>query len=88
MSQVFPEGFVGQIFNTVIPKDRQVGYFGLVGYWKLNGEDIEQRDGVWYVLDQSPNHNDATSNNGLRGETGGSQSFVEPTVVDMRVRLE
>ena len=64
------------------------GSDGLVGYWKLNGEDIEQRDGVWYVLDQSPNHNDATSNNGLRGETGGSQSFVEPTVVDMRVRLE
>ena len=47
------------------------GSDGLVGYWKLNGEDIEQRDGVWYVLDQSPNHNDATSNNGLRGETGG-----------------
>ena len=64
------------------------GSDGLVGYWKLNGEDIEQRDGVWYVLDQSPNHNDATSNNGFRGETGGSQSFVEPTVVDMRVRLE
>lgn len=61
---------------------------GLVGYWKLNGEDIEQRDNVWYVLDQSPNHNDATSNNALRGETGGRQSFVEPTVVDMRVRLE
>jgi len=32
VSQVFPEGFVGQIFNTVIPKDRQVGYFGLGGY--------------------------------------------------------
>lgn len=61
---------------------------GLVGYWKMNGEDIEERDGVWYVLDQSPNHNDATSNNALRGETGGRQSFVEPTVADMRVRLD
>ena len=60
----------------------------MVGYWKLNGEDIEQRDGVWYVLARSPNHNDATSNNGLRAETGGSQSFVESTVVDMRVWLE
>lgn len=61
---------------------------GLVGYWKLNGEDYEQRDGVWYVLDQSPNHNDATSNRGIRGENGGSQTFTEPTVVDMRVRLD
>lgn len=61
---------------------------GLVGYWKMNGEDTEQRDGVWYVRDQSPNRNDATSNNGLRGENGGRQSFVEPTVTEMRVRLE
>lgn len=51
-------------------------------------EKISNNGTEWYVLDQSPNHNDATSNNGLRGETGGSQSFVEPTVVDMRVRLE
>lgn len=65
---------------------------GLVGYWKLNGEDYEKRteDGqnIWYVLDQSPNHNDATSNNGRRGDNGASQSFVQPTVVDMKVKLE
>lgn len=60
---------------------------GLTGYWKLNGEDIEQRDGKWFVRDQSPNRNDATSNNGLR-ETAGRESYVEPTVVDMRVRIE
>lgn len=61
---------------------------GLEGYWKLNGEDYEERDGVWYVLDQSPNHNDATSNVGQRGDTGGTQIFVEPTVVEMRVKVE
>ena len=40
------------------------------------------------MCDQSPNRNDATSNDGLRGENGGRQSFVEPTVTEMRVRLE
>lgn len=61
---------------------------GLEGYWKLNGEDYEEREGVWYVLDQSPNHNDATSNSGKRGENGGTQTFVKPTVVDMKVKVE
>lgn len=62
---------------------------GLLGYWKLNGEDAVQRDGVWYVLDQSPNHNDATSNIGIRGENPGtSQTFSEPSYSDMRVVLE
>ena len=61
---------------------------GLVGYWKLNGEDYYEENGVWYVKDQSPNGNNATSNRGLRGDNGGSQTFVEPTVVDMRVKIE
>lgn len=61
---------------------------GLVGYWKMNGTDFEQRGDKWYVLDQSPNHNDATSNNGLRGDNGSGQSFVAPTVVDMKVSLK
>ena len=61
---------------------------GLAGYWKLNGEDIEERDEVWYVLDQSPNHHDATSNDGVRGEkTGTEPTFIEPEVVEMRVKL-
>lgn len=62
---------------------------GLVGYWKLNGEDYENRDGVWYVLDQSPNHYDATSNSGLRGENAGSsQTYREPIVKELRVELK
>ena len=61
---------------------------GLVGYWKLNGEDYYEEGGVWYVKDQSPNGNNATSNRGLRGDNGGRQTFVEPTVVDMRVKIE
>ncbi|GAE84416.1 DUF1735 and LamG domain-containing protein [Bacteroides reticulotermitis] len=61
---------------------------GLVGYWKLNGEDYEKRNDQWVVLDQSPHHNDATSNIGIRGENPNtSQTFAEPTVVDMRVEL-
>lgn len=61
---------------------------GLEGYWKLNGEDYENREGVWYVLDQTKNHNDATSNSGRRGDTGGTQTFTEPNVVEMRVKIE
>lgn len=60
---------------------------GLEGYWKLNGTDIEQRDGTWYILDQTSHHYDATSNNGMRGENGGRVSYVQPTVVDVDVRL-
>lgn len=61
---------------------------GLIGYWKLNGEDYEKRNDQWVVLDQSPHHNDATSNRGIRGEKPGTKpTFVEPTVVDMRVDL-
>lgn len=60
---------------------------GLEGYWKLNGEDIEERDGVWYVLDQTSHHYDATSNRGRRGENGGSQTFGNPTMADVDVRL-
>lgn len=60
---------------------------GLEGYWKLNGEDIEERDGVWYILDQTSHHYDATSNRGRRGENGGSQTFGNPTMADVDVRL-
>ena len=60
---------------------------GLEGYWKLNGEDIEERDGVWYVLDQTSHHYDATSNRGRRGETGATQTFGNPTMADVDVRL-
>lgn len=61
---------------------------GLVGYWKLNGEDIEKRDNVWYVRDQSPNGNDATSNTGRRGDNPGvSQTYGEPKVINNRVKV-
>lgn len=60
---------------------------GLVGYWKLNGTDIEQRGDTWYIIDQTPNHNDATSNRGRRGENGWGIQYGEPPVVDVDVRL-
>lgn len=60
---------------------------GLEGYWKLNGTDYEQRDGVWYVLDQTAHHYDATSNSGVRGENGGTVTYAQPVIVDVDVQL-
>lgn len=57
---------------------------GLAGYWKLNGTDYEQRDGTWYVLDQTANHNDATCN---RGRRNSGVVYCEPPMVDVDVRI-
>lgn len=60
---------------------------GLLGYWKMNGEDIEERDGVWYVKDQTPNKNDATSNVGYRGDDGKKPEYAKPTIEENKVTL-
>lgn len=57
---------------------------GLAGYWKLNGTDIEERDGTWYILDQTANHNDATSN---RGRRDSGVIYGNPPMVDVDVRM-
>lgn len=60
---------------------------GLLGYWKMNGEDIEEREGVWYVKDQSPNKNDATSNIKYRGDDGRPVEYAKPTIEEIKVTL-
>lgn len=59
---------------------------GLFGYWKLNGTDVYQQDGKWYVRDQSKNKLDAMARFGryIRG-TGRSE---QPSVVDLRVKID
>jgi len=56
---------------------------GLFGYWKLNGADVYQKDGNYYVKDQSKNHRDATSRRGAY--QSGRGLSVEPDVVEMRI---
>ena len=56
---------------------------GLFGYWKLNGSDVYQKDGKYYVKDQSKNKRDATSRRG--SYQGGAGASVEPDVVEMRI---
>ena len=56
---------------------------GLFGYWKLNGTDVYQKDGNYYVKDQSKNHRDATSRRGAY--QSGRGLSVEPDVVEMRI---
>jgi hypothetical protein len=56
---------------------------GLFGYWKLNGADVYQKDGNYYVKDQSKNHRDATSRRGAY--QNGRGLSVEPDVVEMRI---
>ena len=56
---------------------------GLFGYWKLNGTDVYQKDGNYYVKDQSKNHRDATSREGRY--ISGTGDSVEPDVVEMRI---
>lgn len=61
---------------------------GLLGYWKLNGTDYENRDGKYYVKDQTKNGLDALSKRGKRGENGNTPGpSVEPSVVDLKVKL-
>ena len=62
---------------------------GLVGYWKLNGKDCEQReDGQYYVIDQTDNHNDAISMRGKRGEPGYSRGSSVPfEYSDIKVKV-
>lgn len=63
---------------------------GLMGYWKMNGTDVEKRDdGYYYVKDQTKNKLDAKSRKGRRGEPGYSEGgTVEPEIVDMKVKIE
>jgi hypothetical protein len=62
---------------------------GLLGYWKLNGSDYEERNGKYYVKDQTKNGFDALSRMGRRGEPGFSEgSSVKPDVTDMKVKIE
>ena len=56
---------------------------GLFGYWKLNGTDVYQKNGNYYVKDQSKNHRDATSRRGAY--QNGRGLSVEPDVVEMRI---
>ena len=56
---------------------------GLFGYWKLNGTDVYQKNGNYYVKDQSKNHRDATSREGRY--ISGTGDSVEPDVVEMRI---
>lgn len=61
---------------------------GLQGYWKLDGSDIEYRDGKWYIIDQTDHHFDAVSNYGLRGDNGpNGVKYGEPPIVDTDIRL-
>lgn len=62
---------------------------GLLGYWKLNGDDYENRNGAHYVKDQTKNRLDAQSRSGRRGEDNNYPgSFVVPQIVDMKVELK
>lgn len=63
---------------------------GLMGYWKMNGTDVEKRDdGYYYVKDQTKNKLDAKSRKRRRGEPGYSEGgTVEPEIVDMKVKIE
>lgn len=59
---------------------------GLICYYKLNGKDIVEKDGKYYVLDQSPNHINAISRKGRY--SGGKGKSVKPIVVDLKVDLK
>lgn len=63
---------------------------GLLGYWKMNGSDVEKRDdGYYYVKDQTKNKLDAKSRKGRRGEPGYLEGgTVEPEIVDMKVKVD
>lgn len=63
---------------------------GLLGYWKMNGTDVEKRDdGYYYVIDQTKNKLDAKSRRGRRGEPGYDEGgTVEPEIVDMKVKVD
>lgn len=60
---------------------------GLLGYWKMNGEDIEEREEIWYVKDQTSNKNDATSNISYRGDDGRKPVYAKPTIEENKVTL-
>ena len=84
MSQVFPEGFVGQIFNTVIPKDRQVGYFGLGGY--TVGGDLSGL-GVWGAVNLMEGYggdNPSAKSQGMKQlMAGGGVALIGITLIPL-----
>lgn len=75
-----------QIKNNMLGVDPNSD--GLLGYWKLNGTDIYEKDKKFYVKDQSKNGLDALSRKGHRGEKGDKPGpSVKPNVEKKRVKL-
>ena len=58
---------------------------GLFGYWKLNGTDSYEKNGVYYIKDQSKNKLDATSRYGRY--SGGAGPSTQPDIVNLRVDI-
>ena len=73
-----------QIKNNMLGVDPNSD--GLFGYWKMNGTDIYEKNGKYYVKDQSKNKLDATSRQGTY--QGGSGYSVKPSVVELKVDLK
>lgn len=59
---------------------------GLFCYWKLNGTDFYEKDGKYYVKDQSKNGIDAVSRVGRF--SNGAGTSIKPEVVDLKVKLK
>lgn len=59
---------------------------GLFGYWKLNGEDYYEKEGRFFVKDQTKNSLDAVSRKGAF--KGGAGVSLKPTVVNLKVDLK
>ena len=73
-----------QIKQNMLRVDEQSD--GLFCYWKLDGNDFYEKDGKYYVKDQSKNGIDAVSRRGRFND--GSGTSVIPKVVDLKVSIK
>lgn len=59
---------------------------GLLGYWKLSGDDYFVENDIFYVKDQTKNNTHAVSRRG--NYQGGAGRSVEPVVKESKVNLK